>query len=95
MTPEDFPKIIVYGRDFRPDLCNMYQAITELDLWDTLRNEKPDSYMFSDLPFIDRILSHPKVDGRHSGATAAYCLRVMEYIADHGFDEYVNNLSKT
>lgn len=93
----DFPKVTVYGSDFREELSQMYAAITRLGLWERLKEFEPDpkeGYMFTKNPMIDVICSAPEVvKCEHSGATQALCLRHMEVIAKMGWDEYIKKFS--
>jgi hypothetical protein len=77
-------------------LKNMYDAITELDLWDWLRTftpEKDKGFMWSPAPEIGRISHHPKVDSDgHSGASFAFCMRHMEMIAKEGWHTYYRTI---
>jgi hypothetical protein len=73
-------------------LTNMYNAITELNLWHWLRTftpEKKEGFMWSPAPEISQIGHHPKVDSDgHSGASFAWCMRHMEVIAKEGWHHY-------
>jgi len=92
-TAADLPLVSVYGSDFRPEILAMHRAVTELGLWETLRKDKPPAdkgYMFWNAPWLNRIFAHPAVDEcGHSGATEAYCLRHVQYIAEHGWTAWV------
>lgn len=93
---DDFPKVTVYGCDFRNELCQMYNAISRLGLWDQFRAFIPDpkdGYTFSSDPVIEQICKSPEVDQcGHSGATQALCFRHMQSIALLGWDEYIKRL---
>ena len=85
----EWPVIKVYDRDFRQVLLNMANVITELELWEWLRNYSPDvnkGFMFSDEPNIYKIGDQVLSDG-HSGGTFAYAMRCMEIIAKEGFSK--------
>lgn len=88
----DWPHISVYNNDFTPCLQKMYDAITELELWDYIRDNPPDKntgYMFSDDSNITRIGNHPKVlASGHTGMTFAYSMRIMQMIAKNGFNKF-------
>lgn len=92
VPPLDWPQIKVYGNDFTPCLQKMYAVISELELWDYIRDNPPDKntgYMFSNEPNILKIGNHPKViDSGHSGATFAYSMRIMQMIAELGFNKF-------
>ena len=64
VPPLDWPQIKVYDNDFTPCLQKMYEAISELELCDFIRDNPPDKntgYMFSNESNITRIGNHPKV----------------------------------
>ena len=73
----------------------MHKAITQLQLWPQLRDQPPPEktgYMYWNAPWVKQILQHPYVSGcGHSGATEAYCLRMMQVIAVQGWDYFVSN----
>ena len=73
-------------------LKNMYDAITDLNLWNWLENftpEKDKGFMWSSSPEIGHIGHHPKVDSDgHSGASFAWTMRHMEVIAKKGWIDY-------
>ena len=73
-------------------LKNMYDAITELDLWHWLHSFTPkekEGFMWSPASEIGLIGRHPKVDSDgHSGASFAWCMRHMEVIAKNGWHYY-------
>jgi hypothetical protein len=70
----------------------MWEAITELNLWEWLRTFTPkenEGFMWSRAPEINQIGSHPKVDSDgHSGASFAWTMRNMEVIAKRGWHHY-------
>jgi len=97
MRPAQRVNAFPAGGDFtgHPDskmLKNMYDTITELNLWDWLENftpEKDKGFMWSPAPEIGQIGHHPKVDSDgHSGASFAFCMRHMEVIAKKGWIDY-------
>ena len=75
-------------------LSNMYEAITELNLWGWLGRftpEKEKGFMWSPASEIGEIGRHPKVDADgHTGASFAWCMRHMEIIAKNGWENYYN-----
>lgn len=86
----DWPKIRVYGNDFRQTLLNMANSINRSELWDWLKNYSPNSnegFMFSNEPNINTISNLVESDG-HSGATFAYAMRCMECIAKNEFEYF-------
>ena len=71
-------------------LKNMYDAITKRNLWSWLSNFTPEEgkgFMFTFTPEIMAIVTETESD-KHSGSSFAFCMRHMEYIAKHGWDEY-------
>jgi hypothetical protein len=76
-------------------LKNMYDAITELNLWDWLSTFTPEDgkgFMFTQNSEITQIMLHNKVESdMHSGASFAWCMRHMEVIAKNGWDYYNKN----
>jgi hypothetical protein len=88
----NWPLVKVYGSDFTKDLQSMYEVITELELWNYIRDNSPDEdkgYMFTHDETIHKIGSHPKViESGHSGATYSYAMRIMQRISHVGFDQF-------
>ena len=70
-------------------LYDAYQAITVTGSWDAMKNFNGDSFMFSREPFIANIMNAMEWRDRHSGASFGCTLRIMEFIAKHGWDAYV------
>ena len=90
---ECWPVITMYGHDFRNCLLNMANAITQLELWDWLKNfeqNQNEGFMFSSDENVIKIGDSVISDG-HSGATFAYCIRCMQSIAKKGFESLSNN----
>ena len=78
-------------------LKDAYEAITECDLWDWLREFAPEEgkgFMFSDHPNLDRINAAMKCEG-HSGSSYGWTMRVMAAIAKKGWDGFRNDLRHT
>ena len=78
-------------------LANMYNVISELNLWTSIKNTQvgEGGYMFSRLEWISQVMNHPKViqDG-HSGSSGTWCLRVMDYIAKNGWIQYCDSFNR-
>ncbi len=93
--PQDisnWPKVEVYGIDFRTELLNIANTITKLELWSWMKNESPPpqcGYMRWTHPNIDMISANLPVNN-HSGATFAIGMRNIEAIAKKGFTEWKN-----
>ena len=69
----------------RHQMTQMYNAITELKLWNWLSTYNPEEkkgFLWSSHPNIEQITSHRfVVDDGHSGASMAVMLRHMEGIS--------------
>ena len=89
-TLSTWKTIMIYGSDFTPELKMMADTITKLELWEWLRNYSPDKgkgFMWSSDKNIKKI-SNALPQNNHSGATFAYAMRQMEFIAKNGFDKW-------
>ncbi len=74
----------------RRELQNMCDVITELNLWDYMRNfDESRSFMTSNDNEIRMISDHPKND-HHSGASFGMALRSIKFIVDYGIDSFRN-----
>lgn len=97
---EDWPN--PQGREnddrWKKNMCAMYGAITELKLWDTVRTEGPpegEGYMFWESEWLDSIYRHPLVDScGFSGFVQAHVMQHMKFIADNGWEKFVEEVSK-
>ena len=70
-------------------LINAWNAITELDLWNYMRNEQY-SYMLSndkEIYIISRKMEELGYNG-HSGFSFGWTMRQMQYIAQFGEKKY-------
>ena len=66
-----------------------HSAISECELWDWIRDFKDEKgFMFSDSDELNRITTHMKDVGLHSGASFARVMHLMQYIAQHGFEKF-------
>lgn len=66
-----------------------YSTITQLDLWSWLSTYTPhkkEGFMFSSHPNICKIEGALKTG--HSGASFAFVMRAMEYIAKYGYPAF-------
>lgn len=79
-------------------LYNMHRTITDLQLWDKFIKNPPfdnKGFMFSTNDWIIQITKHPYIqEDLHSGGSFSYCMRMMEYIALNGWENFVANYSK-
>ena len=75
---------------------NAHYAITQCELWEWIRDFDPptsEGFMFCDTPELKRIKTamfehNDSVAGGHSGSSYAYVMRLMQYIATHGFADF-------
>jgi hypothetical protein len=86
-----------YTRDL---VNNGYRTISQLELWDWLRNYTPEpgaGFMFSTSPNIERIMQHmesqPDSPG-HSGSSFAFTMRSLQYIAKNGIEKYKQQIEQ-
>lgn len=87
LSASDYKFITVFDSDFRGCIKDMADTITRLGLWQWFRDYDPSSnsgYMFSSHENITKI-NNGLTDNPHSGATFAYCMRIMQAIARDGF----------
>ena len=85
MQAKDFPENMILNHDFRIELARMYNAVTELGLWDFFRNESPPEdkgYMWWRDARITMLGNHKEVQkSGHTGFTMAYSMRYMQNLA--------------
>ncbi len=75
-TIEDIPCIKMYGTDFRKEILNMHKAITELGLWNEMKDDPGENgYMFSDKPYVNKIVGHDLV--RQCGTDTKKCFFIF------------------
>ena len=69
------------------DMC---RVIWELGLWEFVREFNDiHGFIYSRDPRVDQIGRHPLVDTHgHSGASFAFCLRNVQYIAKNGVNAF-------
>ena len=84
--PEDHQRIMI---------STAVTAITQLELWDFLKNFNERSFMLSEDERINQILKKIGELGYHghSGGSFAVTMRHMEYIAKNGFENYKTTYS--
>jgi hypothetical protein len=65
-------------------------AVTQLELWDFIRNFKEESFMFSNHKNVYEIYN--KIEelgyGGHSGSSFGLTMRQIQYIAKNGLDNF-------
>ena len=70
--------------------ADMGIAVCELNLLNTIRDFEGKSFMFDAPEAVDKLDAHPLVDKYgHSGASFAFCLRNVQFIARNGIDAYL------
>ena len=87
LTVSQYKFVEVYGTDFRHCIKDMSDTTTRLNLWTWFHEESPPDdtgYSWWRHPNINKI-SNGLEDNQHSGATFAFCMRVMQAIAKQGF----------
>jgi hypothetical protein len=103
IAPDDeaeWPSVKVYGANFVPDLINLKKTIDVLELWDWMAQDKPPDdkgYMFwnhENISIISKKLGE-LYSNPHSGATWGYAMRVMQAIAQQGFDNWKDNYNSS
>lgn len=78
----------------RTCLQDAYDAVTELKLWDYLRDNQFDSFSYYHGPNIElheTLLKLADKNNLHSGASYGITMRNMESIAKKGFDRWKTN----
>jgi hypothetical protein len=71
-------------------------AVTVSEMWDWLKTYEPEEYkgfMFSTHPNLNKIGNN--MYGGHSGASYAWTMRQLEYIAKNGFEAFVTSWNKS
>ena len=77
----------------RDIIIKTYQAVSNTNNWENLKNYEVNpnnGFMFSNEQFLyDISIESDQLGAGHSGASFAYCMRNMHYIAKYGFENYV------
>lgn len=95
-APGDFTFLKKDGDDTDVMLKDMYDAVSVSENWDNLKGFVPEDggFMFSEKPeWFSRIDKAVKYDG-HSGSSHAWTIRCIDYIAKHGWENFVTKMSK-
>lgn len=87
--------LYVHDENSREMLVNAWNAITEVDMWNYMRNDCY-SYMLSNDKQISIISDKMEELGYngHSGCSFGWTMRQMQYIAQHGEEKYAEEISK-
>jgi hypothetical protein len=100
-TVDDVPPVTYCGCDFREEFLTMYLCVKRRNLWGRILARNGGHFMFTndfdDVLYSKYIEDNGKsVDGcGHSGATEAYCARLVEFVAMHGWDEFVKKFNNS
>ena len=90
IKPGDFNSLPI-DPYFKEMLTEAYKIITELNLWDWLKNPNipgENGFMFSQYPEVSQICEKMKIG--HSGSSFGFTMRTMETIAKNGWNYYTN-----
>lgn len=93
-NPNDWPPKITYcARDFRPAVCDMAKAVTELKLWHYYKHYDPpvnQGFVFSTTSANRlKVSNHPLVEAYgHSGGSFAIAQRYIQCLAEKGWDTF-------
>jgi hypothetical protein len=74
-----------------------HKAITELNLWEYVKRDPgPGGFLFSKDSELKYIISKIKELGytEHTSASFGSIMRIMQYIAEHGYDTFKNHYNK-
>lgn len=94
-APGDFSFLKKEGDDTDVMLKDMYDAVSVSENWDNLKRFVPGDggFMFSEKPeWFSRIDKAVKYGG-HSGSSHGWTMRCIDYIAKHGWDNFVLKMS--
>jgi len=78
----------------REMLKNAHWAITQCDLWDWLKDfevNKKEGFLFAQTPELKRIktkMFEQDIAQDHSGASYAFTMQSMDFIAKNGYEEF-------
>jgi hypothetical protein len=81
----------IYDKNNRMMLKNAYQAITNAEAWDWMKNFQGESFMFSNDAMIGKISRNMVTLGYdgHSGSSYGWTMRCMEHLAKNGKDAFL------
>ena len=86
--------LYVHDEHSREMLVNAWNAITEVDMWNYMKNDCY-SYMLSndkEISIISDKMGELGYNG-HSGCSFGWTMRQMQYIAQHGEEKYAEEIS--
>ncbi len=70
-------------------LRDIYDAVSELNMWENMRNFSEESFMFSRSAWLSQVQGKMKLMDTHSGSSYGCSMRIIESIAKDGWDAYV------
>jgi len=92
----DLSRCISMDEDSKMMIKDGINAVTVTEMWDWLKTyepEKSEGFMFSSHPNLNKIGNN--MYGGHSGASYAWTMRQLEYIAKNGFEAFVTLWNKS
>ena len=95
IQPTDNTFDFIPNKDERIMISTAVTAITQLELWDFIKDFKENSFMLSEDKRVNKIYNKIEELGYsdHSGVSFGITMRHMEYIAKNGFEKYKNSYS--
>ena len=88
-APGDFAAIPEMDSWEAQMLKDIYDAVSELNMWENMYNFSDQSFMFSRSTWISEVQDKMKLMSTHSGCSYGICMRIIESIAKNGWDAYV------
>jgi hypothetical protein len=74
-------------------LSSAHNSITRSNLWSWMAETEPENgFMFhtsSEMELLKEEMKKDEINACHSGASYAYILREMQYIARNGYEQYI------
>ncbi len=89
-APGDFAAIPEMDSWEAKMLKDIYDAVSELNMWENMRNFSEQSFMFSRSPWLSQVQGKMTLMDQHSGSSYGICMRIIESIAKSGWDAYVH-----
>jgi len=78
-----------YDEQSRKYLKDAYDTVTRLELWNRMKEEVGDGgFMFSNKDYVDQIGNGLKFRDEHSGFSLSWTLRIIQWIAQDGWDAF-------
>jgi hypothetical protein len=88
VAPGDFAAIPEMDSWEAEMLKDIYNAVSELNMWENMRNFSEQSFMFSRSTWLSEVQGKMKLMDQHSGSSYGICMRIIESIAKSGWDAY-------